>query len=78
MTNLIAKEYKTFEEIKHVKPDGTEYWSGRELANVLQYTQWRNFSKVIDKAMLACQNSGNNIDVCFADVSKTLEMPKGE
>ena len=77
MTNLIANEYKTFENIKQIKPDGTEYWSARELAAVLQYTEWRNFAKVIDKAMLACKNSGENIHERFVDVNKTLEMPNG-
>jgi len=44
---------------------------------VLEYTQWRNFVKVIDKAMLACKNSGYDVDRCFAEVSKTSKMPNG-
>ena len=44
---------------------------------MLEYTQWRNFAKVIDKAILACKNSGYDTDQCFAEVSKTLEMPNG-
>ena len=47
MSNLIADEYKRFEEIKHIREDGTEYWSARELAYVLEYSQWRNFQNVI-------------------------------
>jgi DNA-damage-inducible protein D len=42
----------------------------------LQYTQWRNFQKVIDRAMLACKNSGFKVGDHFADISKTIEMPK--
>ena len=57
MKELNAKEYKKFEDIKYIRSDGSEYWSARELALVLDYTQWRNFSKVIDRAMLACENS---------------------
>ena len=73
MSNLQAEEYKSFEEIKRTKEDGTEYWSARELSEVLEYKQWRNFAKVIDRAKLACQNSGRMIDDDFAEVSKIVE-----
>lgn len=73
MSNLQADEYKNFEKIKKIREDGTEYWNARELSEVLQYKQWRNFAKVIDRAKLACQNSGRNIDNDFAEVSKIVE-----
>lgn len=77
MSKLIADEYKTFESIKRTDENGEEYWFARELAIVLQYVQWRNFSLVIDKAMLACKNSGFDIDHHFAEVSKMIEIGKG-
>lgn len=61
MSNLKAKEYRQFENIKYVRQDGSEYWSARELADVLDYSQWRNFQKVIDRAMIACENSGHEV-----------------
>ncbi|MPM46576.1 hypothetical protein SDC9_93280 [bioreactor metagenome] len=67
---------QTFENIKHINGDGIEFWYARELQSVLEYTQWRNFESVIDKAKLACINSGNDVDDHFADVSKTIRMPK--
>ncbi len=73
MSNLQAEEYKNFDKIKNIREDGTEYWSARELSEVLQYVQWRNFAKVIDRAKLACKNSGKNIDDDFAEVSKIVE-----
>jgi len=76
MSNLNAEEYKTFESIKHVRDNGTEFWYARELAEVLEYVQWRNFQKVIDRAVLACKNSGFEVADHFAEVSKTIEMPK--
>lgn len=63
MGDLKAKEYKQFEDIKHMTDEGVEFWYARELAPVLEYVQWRNFSKVIDKAMLACKNSGDRKSV---------------
>ena len=52
MSNLKAKEYKKFEDIKHIRKDGSEYWSARELAIALDYNKWENFSKVIGRARL--------------------------
>lgn len=74
MADLKAKEYKSFEEIKHLTDDGTEYWLARELSEVLMYTKWDNFSKVIKKAMLACKNSGYDIDEHFPEVGKMIDI----
>jgi len=76
LSNLQAEEYKSFEEIKRTKEDGMEYWSARELGEVLQYKKWENFSKVIDRAKLACKNSGQDIEEHFPEVRKTIKMPK--
>jgi len=73
MSNLKAKEYKSFEAIKHFADDGNEFWYARELAETLEYVQWRNFVKVMDRAMLACTNSGYGISDHFAEVSKIVE-----
>ena len=73
------KEYNetTFESIKHINEYGNEYWHARELMKALEYSKWGNFINVIDKAKLACKLSGNNIHDHFADVGKTIDMPKG-
>ena len=73
MRKLNVKEYKKFEDIKQVRADGSEFWSARELAIALDYTQWRNFSKVIGRAMIACENSGHSVSNDFAEVSKIVE-----
>jgi DNA-damage-inducible protein D len=73
MSELIAKEYKRFEDIKHVRADNSEYWSARELASVLDYTEWRNFSKVMDKAMIACSNSGHDVIYDIVEVNKIVD-----
>lgn len=73
MPNLKAKEYRQFENIKYVRQDGSEYWSARELADVLDYSQWRNFQKVIDRAMITCENSGHEVTYDFAEVIKIVE-----
>jgi len=76
MTKLDATEYESFETIKQTTDIGVEFWFARDLQSVLQYTQWRNFHKVIDRAMLACKNSGFAVRDHFANISKTIQMPK--
>lgn len=72
------KEYsqKTFEDIKHLTEDGIEFRYARELQKILEYAKWGNFVKVIEKAKEACKNSNNEVSDHFADVGKTIEMPK--
>lgn len=74
--DTIIKLNKRFEEYAY-QQDGIEYWLARELQELLDYTQWRNFLNVIDKAKVACEISGNAILDHFAEVSKTIQMPKG-
>ena len=76
MSNLKGKEYKKFEDIKHVD-NGVEFWYARELMEVFEYSQWKNFSKVIDRAMIACDNSGMDVSDQFADVGKLITHAKG-
>jgi len=76
MAKLNAEEYKSFEDIKHTE-EGVEFWYARELAPVLEYSKWENFHKVIKRAMLACKNSGFNIDDCFPEVRKSIISGKG-
>ena len=75
--NEIAKQNKGFEKIRHHDEDGNEFWYARELAEILEYAQWRNFLLVLDKAKEACENSGQKAEYHFADVSKMVELGKG-
>lgn len=76
MTNIEKYSEKTFEDIKHYTDEGIEFWYARELQIALEYKEWRNFTNVIEKAMLACKNSGNTVPDHFVDVNKTIPMPK--
>lgn len=61
-----------FESIKHYTEGGNEYWSARELQPILEYSQWRNFELVIEKAKTACEKSKNIVSAHFAKVSKMV------
>lgn len=73
MSHLVAVEYKCFEDIRRIRPDGSEYWYARELASVLDYAKWENFAKVIKRAMIACENSGHDTSADFPEVRKIVE-----
>ena len=66
-----------FESIKHVDDDGNEYWYARELQKVLEYTQWRKFNGVIEKAMNTCKASNYVVLDHFAGAGKMINLGKG-
>ncbi len=77
MTDIELYSEKIFEDIKHYTEEGIEFWYARELQAVLEYKEWRNFVKVIDKAKDACKNAQQSVFECFVDVNKTSPMPNG-
>ena len=66
-----------FESIKHTNEYGQEFWYARELQAALEYTEWRNFKKVIEKAKTACMGSENDVLNHFVDVNKMVNMGSG-
>ena len=77
LLNDIDKTNKSFEDIKHIDENGVEFWYARELMPILQYSNWQNFEKIIDKSKISCQNSDISVFEHFTDVNKTIKMPKG-
>ena len=63
-----------FESIRHVNEYGQEFWYAREMQIALEYKEWRNFKKVIDKAIIACNNSDNSADDHFVEVNKMANI----
>ncbi|MCL2596474.1 MAG: DNA damage-inducible protein D [Paludibacter sp.] len=57
--------------------EGIECWSARELQNLLGYSKWENFSKVIEKAKESCHNAGEKVAYHFPDVRKMVEIGSG-
>lgn len=63
-----------FERIKRLTDAGVEFWSSREFAEILGYSDYRNFEGVIEKAKVACFNSQNRIDDHFVEVTEMVEV----
>ena len=61
---------RIFENIKHFTNDGEEFWYARELQDILEYSEWRNFIKVVEKAIVSCNLSKNNSYNHFVNVNK--------
>ena len=74
------KEYtnKIFEDIKHVDKENNEYWHARELQKVLEYKDWRNFNKVIDKAIISSNTSYPNQNYWGVEVTTPINSGKGK
>jgi DNA-damage-inducible protein D len=68
---------RIFESIKLITDEGVEFWYARDLQNILEYSEWRNFVKVIDRAKIACEKSQNDVPYHFVDVNNMVELGSG-
>ena len=68
------KEYneKVFEDIKHIDEFDSEYWQARELMPLLEYTEWRKFKGVINRAIINCEGSNSNASDHFVGADKMV------
>jgi DNA-damage-inducible protein D len=78
MENELSNPNKTvFEQIKQVDENGNEYWGARKLAKVLEYSDFRNFISVIEKAKEACENSGHKVENHLVDFTEMVAIGSG-
>lgn len=73
---LISELLQKFEAACYIYKD-IECWSARELQQILGYSKWDNFLKVIEKAKNACLQAGVEPIDHFADIGKMIELAKG-
>ena len=66
-----------FDAIRRTRPDGSEYWSARDLMAAMRYDQWRNFETAILRARVAADNQGHSADDHIAGASKMIDLGKG-
>lgn len=70
MNELEEYTERLFEDIKHIDENGCEFWYARELQKVLEYKEWRNFSRIISRTKETCKNSKINTNEQFVEVNK--------
>lgn len=66
-----------FERVRKETADGKEYWSARELSNVMGYSTWQKFNRVLNKALLVAQNRAMNISEHFNQVVEMAKVGSG-
>ncbi|MDQ2806056.1 MAG: DNA damage-inducible protein D [Chloroflexota bacterium] len=66
-----------FEDIRHATDAGADFWWGRELADLLGYDSWRNFRSAVDRARLACANTGYPPVDHFVDQHRMVAIGSG-
>lgn len=71
-SRLTKKAITLFDSIRKENENGEEYWSSRDLSKILGYSDYRNFTSVISKAKIACENSNQIIQNHFVDVTEKV------
>ena len=75
---IVVRLHSSFEDMVRKSSDtGVEFWCARDLQMLLGYTQWKNFAKVIEKAITACQTAGYDAKDHFAGISKMVDLGSG-
>ncbi len=74
---VTIQHHQTFDGIRHVDEDANEYWMARELAKVLEYSEYRHFLPVVERAKEACRNSGYPEEDHFEDILDMVEIGSG-
>jgi DNA-damage-inducible protein D len=78
MDNKLSNSNKTiFEQIRRIDQTKNEYWTARDLAKVLEYSEYRHFKPVIYRAKEACKNSGYKVADHFEDILGMVSIGSG-
>ncbi|MDD2799576.1 MAG: DNA damage-inducible protein D [Bacteroidales bacterium] len=76
-TEISKNGLNLFEQIKQTDDNGNEFWGARQLAKILEYSDFRNFISVINKAKEACANSGQKIEDHLVDFNEMVSIGSG-
>ncbi len=74
---IIDQHHEIFESIRQSDEEGSEFWLARQLAKVLEYSEYRHFQPVIERAKEACRNSGQAVDDHFEGVLDMVDIGSG-
>ena len=74
---IAQQHHATFDSIRQYDEEGNEYWLARPLAKVLDYSEYRHFLPVLERAKEACRNSDQAVEDHFEDVLEMVEIGSG-
>ena len=74
---IVEQHHETFDGIRQFDADGNEFWIARQLAKVLEYSEYRHFQPVIERAKESCRNSGHPVEDHFEDVLDMVDIGSG-
>ena len=78
MNNKLSKNNQTvFEQIKETDNNGNEFWGARKISKILEYSEYRHFLPVIERAKESCCNSGQKTADHFEDYLGEIHHGKG-
>ena len=75
--HIATQHHATFEGIRHVDDEGNEFWQARALGKVLDYSEYRHFLPVVERAREACTNSGQPLENHFEDILAMVDIGSG-
>ncbi len=74
---IITTQNTIFEQIKEIDENGNEFWGARKLSKILEYSEFRHFLPVIERAKEACLNSEHPVEDHFEDYLEEISFGKG-
>ena len=74
---VIVRLHASFEQLVETDNEGGEFWLARDLQALLGHAKWENFSKVIERAEMACQGAGYEAQDHFLEVRKMFDLGSG-
>ena len=74
---VVEQHHETFESIRQFDAESNEFWIARQLAKVLEYSEYRHFQPVIERAKESCRNSGHAVEDHFEDVLDMVDIGSG-
>ena len=75
--DIVSPSVSPFDSIKQVRPDGTEYWSARDMQALMGYEKWERFESSIERAKESAKNQGLPVEHHFPGAGKMVEIGSG-
>jgi DNA-damage-inducible protein D len=61
----------------NVTSKGFPFWYGRDVMAILAYENWDNFKNIVEKAVVACNNSGKFSNNHFLEIKEMVDIGSG-